>query len=127
MATPTIDTPGKARSLWHWFMTEAATDRRAQTILDDIIRSAVIDIITKKMAGDDEYALVIGRRIQALDEAVPAPYVVPERYCDKCGLPLDNLQGEYLMGNGYGKLATICHRCYPAMLTGGFQVVAMAK
>lgn len=69
------DTPGTARARWHWFVSKAATDQRARIILDDILRSAVIDIITSKMASNDEYALVIGRRIQALDEAVPAELV----------------------------------------------------
>lgn len=52
---------------------------------------------------------------------------VQERLCHRCGLPLDNLQGEYLMSNGYGAPVAICHRCHPIMQAGGFSVVAVAK
>lgn len=62
-------------------------------------------------------------------ESLVAPTLppAPERYCDKCGKPLDNLQGVFVMSNSYGSPATICHRCYPAMLTSGFTVVAQAR
>lgn len=57
----------------------------------------------------------------------PSDMVIPDRPCDRCGKPLDNLQGEYVMNNGYGESVTICHRCHPSMLAGGFSVVAIAK
>lgn len=62
-----------------------------------------------------------------VDKLAMIAQAVPDRYCDRCGRPLDNLQGEYIVDNGYGAVRTVCHRCYPAMLGSGFTVVAIAK
>jgi hypothetical protein len=62
--------PEMARSLWEVVLAMAPTDPEFSTLLQAVISSAVVDSISNGMQRDDNYALVIGRRIMRLMEAM---------------------------------------------------------
>jgi hypothetical protein len=59
----------QARSDWRSLLRTHTEDPRARYILQSIIERVVIDIIVNKMAVDDNFAEVIGRRITRMIEA----------------------------------------------------------
>lgn len=57
----------QARSDWDALLT--TDDQRRRYVIEAIITSVVVDIITNKMALDDGFAEVIGRRITTMMDA----------------------------------------------------------
>lgn len=60
-------TPEQARALWRSVLGGAPHDDAAEFILGKIITSVVIDLIQNQIAHDDEFAIVIGRRIRVFE------------------------------------------------------------
>ena len=60
-------TPDQGRALWRSVTGGAPHDDDANFILEKIVISVVMDLIQNKIANDDEFAIVIGRRIQMLE------------------------------------------------------------
>lgn len=64
--------PEQARVLWRSVLGGAPHDDAANFILDKIIASVVIDLIQNQISHDDEFAIVIGRRIQMFERITHA-------------------------------------------------------
>ncbi len=62
--------PTAARNLWQLLLTTSAQDERFRTILQRVMESVLIDYITNDLFNNDEFALVLGRRISLMLEAV---------------------------------------------------------
>lgn len=62
--------PEAARNLFQVVLAMSSTDREFSNLLHAIIESVVVDWIHNNMARDDEFALVIGRRITTLMDAM---------------------------------------------------------
>lgn len=62
--------PEAARQLWGVVCAMAPTDAEFALLLQAVIQSVMIDSIHNNMQRSDEYALVIGRRITTLMEAM---------------------------------------------------------
>jgi hypothetical protein len=65
-------TADQARSDWRGIL--AGGDERSRYVLEAIVESVVVDIITNKMAVDDGFAEVIGRRITTMLDATKASH-----------------------------------------------------
>ncbi len=65
--------PDMARGLWHVLLALAPQDRTFETLLTHLLMSVVIDSIEHRMQQDDEYALVISRRITTFMEKMAPP------------------------------------------------------
>ena len=62
--------PDAARSLWHLLLSTNATDDRFRSALQWVLESVLIDQITNRMDNNDDYAIIIGRRITTILEAI---------------------------------------------------------
>lgn len=62
--------PDAARTLWQSLLSNNTADERLEMALRWILESAIIDQIANRISGDDEYAVVIGRRINTLIEKI---------------------------------------------------------
>jgi hypothetical protein len=59
-------TPEQGRSDWQGILATNMQDPRMRYVLEAIIESVMIDYIENNMAHNDEFAVVIGRRIQTM-------------------------------------------------------------
>ena len=65
--------PAAARNLFQVILAMSGEDAVFQTLLQHILNSVVIDLVANRMQGDDEFALVIGRRILKMMAAMAPP------------------------------------------------------
>lgn len=62
--------PNTARMLWQRLLSNNVEDERLAMVLHWLLESVVIDQITNRISNDDEFAVVIGRRISRLIESM---------------------------------------------------------
>ncbi len=72
--------PAAARALWELLLAGHVSDERFRTALQWILESVLVDLINNRIVGDDEFALVIGRRIATLLEQM-LPVQHEQRVC----------------------------------------------
>lgn len=62
--------PTSARKLWGVLLSASAKDERLRLVLQLLLESVLVDQVNHHVTRDDEYALVIGRRVVAIMEKV---------------------------------------------------------
>lgn len=63
-----FDKADAARTLWRDVLKNPADEMA----LNEVLRSVLIDWVDNRMARDDEFALVIGRRLRTMLDAIEA-------------------------------------------------------
>lgn len=63
-------TPEQGRALWQQTLSSVTADAPYSAVLHHVIESVMIDVIEKRIQISDDFAMVIGRRIETLTDAL---------------------------------------------------------